>query len=329
MIHSMTGYGRAQQSLNGRDILVEIKAVNHRYFEFSSRIPRAYGYLEDPLKSYVSSRVARGKVEVSVSITATEGMQAEVQINRELAQSYIQALRSLAQETGLTDDLTVSKLTRFSDIFTLRKVQEELKRAQGANSDPSALRQLHDEVTTELAHVESAREEVGVVTRDAQASVDAAQTHLWTQKQSLEEAQREADEAKGEYDERKREHDELLAREQEEEKALEERIESLRNSANDAKAAHDEAAERHDAAQALLDEAESVHATPEETVRLRRSIEQQRSDVARQQAEVDSLAEGERSLRTRTRGARLALLAAVVGVVLLLAIVIALVVTAG
>ncbi len=125
MIHSMTGYGRAQQSLNGRDILVEIKAVNHRYFEFSSRIPRAYGYLEDPLKSYVSSRVARGKVEVSVSITATEGMQAEVQINRELAQSYIQALRSLAQETGLTDDLTVSKLTRFSDIFTLRKVQED------------------------------------------------------------------------------------------------------------------------------------------------------------------------------------------------------------
>ena len=113
------------------------------------------------------------------------------------------------------------------------------------------------------------------------------------------------------------------------EKALEERIESLRNSANAAKAAHDEAAERHDAAQALLDEAESVHATPEETVRLRRSIEQQRTDVARQQAEVDSLAEGERSLRTRTRGARLALLAAVVGVVVLLAIVIALVVTAG
>ena len=211
----------------------------------------------------------------------------------------------------------------------LRKVQEELKRAQGSNADPSALRQLHDEVTTELAHVESAREEVGVVTRDAQASVDAAQTHLWTQKQSLEEAQREADEAKGEYDERKREHDEILAREQQEEKGLEDRIESLRNGANEAKAAHDEAAERHDAAQALLEEAESVHATPEETVRLRQSVEQQRGLVARQQAEVDSLAEGERSLRTSTRGTRLALLAAVVGVVVLLAVVIALVVTAG
>ena len=125
MIRSMTGYGRSQQSLHGRDILVEIKAVNHRYFEFSSRIPRAYGYLEEKLKSFLSSQVARGKVEVSVSITLTEGLDAQVQINQELAQSYLKALRSLAQETGLTDDLTVSRLARFSDIFTVRKVQED------------------------------------------------------------------------------------------------------------------------------------------------------------------------------------------------------------
>lgn len=68
MISSMTGYGRSQQVLGGKDITVEIKAVNHRFFEFSSRIPRAYGYLEEKIKGYVQQKVSRGKVDVNVTI---------------------------------------------------------------------------------------------------------------------------------------------------------------------------------------------------------------------------------------------------------------------
>ena len=68
MTMSMTGYGRSQQLIDGRDITVELRAVNHRYFECSVRTPRSYSYLEDKLKSYVQSRVSRGKIEVGVTI---------------------------------------------------------------------------------------------------------------------------------------------------------------------------------------------------------------------------------------------------------------------
>ena len=68
----MTGFGRAEEIIEGRDIIVEIRSVNHRYYEFSARVPRAYGYIEEKLKSHLNGRISRGKVEVSVSITAIE-----------------------------------------------------------------------------------------------------------------------------------------------------------------------------------------------------------------------------------------------------------------
>ena len=77
MIKSMTGYGRFQQTIDGREILVEIKSVNHRYFEFSARVPRAYGYLEEKLKSFIQGRVSRGKVDVGVTIFNVEGKDAQ------------------------------------------------------------------------------------------------------------------------------------------------------------------------------------------------------------------------------------------------------------
>lgn len=125
MVKSMTGYGRAQQMLGGRDITVEIKSVNHRFFEFSARVPRAYGYLEERLKSYVQGQISRGKVEVGVTILTVEGQNAVVEANRELAGAYVDALRKIGEEAGLKDDLTLSTLTRFSDIFTVRREAED------------------------------------------------------------------------------------------------------------------------------------------------------------------------------------------------------------
>lgn len=131
MIRSMTGYGRAQQIVDGRDILVEIKAVNHRFFECSVRAPRAYGYLEEKLKSVVQGAVSRGKVEVYVSITTQQGGDAMVELDRALAASYVRELRALARELEQTeglpvaDDLSLSALARLPDLFTVRKLVPE------------------------------------------------------------------------------------------------------------------------------------------------------------------------------------------------------------
>lgn len=125
MIKSMTGYGRAQQVLGGRDITVEIKSVNHRFFEFSARIPRNLGYLEEKLKGAVGGRVSRGKVDVSVMMVSLEGGSAKVEINHDLARSYLESIRALGRDLGLADDVTLSGLTRFSDIFIVRKTEED------------------------------------------------------------------------------------------------------------------------------------------------------------------------------------------------------------
>ena len=125
MVTSMTGYGRSQQSIDGRDITVEIKSVNHRYFEFSERVPRAFGYLEEKLKGYLQGKISRGKVEAGVTVVDTGAAHTAVDINHELAASYINAMRVTGEKLSLQDDLTVSSLMRFSDLFSVHRVQED------------------------------------------------------------------------------------------------------------------------------------------------------------------------------------------------------------
>lgn len=124
-MNSMTGYGRSRQVLDGREITVEIRSVNHRYLEYSARIPRMYGYLEEKLKAFLQSSVSRGKVEVTVTIQNLTGGDTVVQINQALAKGYLDAMRSQAEYLGLKDDLTLSTLTRFNDVFTLQKLEED------------------------------------------------------------------------------------------------------------------------------------------------------------------------------------------------------------
>ena len=125
MIKSMTGFGRCLETVNGRDILVEIKSVNHRYYEFSARIPRAYGYLEEKLKSFLQGKISRGKVDVNVTIYSVNGEDEIIEVNRAVAKEYIDALRSANEELGLSDDLTLSRIMRLPDIFNVRKAQED------------------------------------------------------------------------------------------------------------------------------------------------------------------------------------------------------------
>ncbi|NLT57896.1 MAG: YicC family protein [Clostridiales bacterium] len=125
MAVSMTGYGRHQAQVGDRDITVEIKSVNHRYFDFSCRAPRLFGFLEERLKRLVQQRVARGKVEVSVTVQQLQGADLEVVVNRPLLNSYLSALRGIADEQGLRDDITISTLAGNTDLFNLLRQDED------------------------------------------------------------------------------------------------------------------------------------------------------------------------------------------------------------
>lgn len=127
MIRSMTGYGRSQAVVDTMNITVELKSVNHRYFEFNSRVPRNYGFLDEKLKSYIGSRVSRGKVECYVSVENLEDDEIEILVNHSLAKSYLGALKELAErnELNLRDDLAMSSLARYNDIFTVHKQEAD------------------------------------------------------------------------------------------------------------------------------------------------------------------------------------------------------------
>ncbi|MGN1411803.1 MAG: YicC/YloC family endoribonuclease [Oscillospiraceae bacterium] len=125
MIKSMTGYGRYQEVVGTRDILVEIRSVNHRYFEFSSRVPRNMGYLEEKLKTFIKGNISRGKVEVLVTITNVEGKDEQISVNMGVASGYVDALRLANTQLELPDDLTLSQLARFPDVFSVIKTPDD------------------------------------------------------------------------------------------------------------------------------------------------------------------------------------------------------------
>lgn len=132
MIKSMTGFGRAQDVIDGMSIAVEIKSVNHRYFEFSSKTPRTYGFLDERLKSRVQSSVARGKIECFVTIEALEDDNCTVSVNHSLAAGYITALQELSEKYGLENDITVTSLAKYYDIFSVHKNEADEEKVWNA-----------------------------------------------------------------------------------------------------------------------------------------------------------------------------------------------------
>ena len=121
MIKSMTGFGRAQETVDGMTVTVELKSVNHRYFEFTAKVQRTYGFLEEKLKSFLNARVSRGKMECYVSIENLEESDMEVVVNPSLAKGYVDALRTLSETFGLKEDYSAISIAKFPDVLTLRK----------------------------------------------------------------------------------------------------------------------------------------------------------------------------------------------------------------
>lgn len=124
MIKSMTGFGRCRTVLHGREISVEIKSVNHRFFEFFCRTPKGYGFLDDKLKALVNSRVSRGKIDMFVTVGAAEDTPAEVKINHSLVSGYINAMKEISETYEIENDVTVTAISRFPDVYTVSKAPE-------------------------------------------------------------------------------------------------------------------------------------------------------------------------------------------------------------
>ncbi len=119
MIKSMTGYGRASGASGKLQITVELKSVNNRFLDCSVKLPRAYTAAEDTLKKTVQGAIARGKVDVFVTVDASQADDVELIVNDPLADSYVRAIKEVAEKYGLPNDATATTVIRLPDVLTL------------------------------------------------------------------------------------------------------------------------------------------------------------------------------------------------------------------
>ena len=127
MVKSMTGYGRAEESVNGCTITVELRSVNNRYLDCNVRIPRLYLFAEDAIKARVQNTISRGKVDVFVTLDNAGADKVQVSVNKPVADGYYAALKSLAEEYHLSDDISVSLLSRFPEVLLAEKAEEDVE----------------------------------------------------------------------------------------------------------------------------------------------------------------------------------------------------------
>ena len=125
MVYSMTGYGKGNLVLHGKDITVEVKSVNHRYFEYSSRMSRFFGFLDDKIKKEVQGMISRGKVEVSLMVRAVESSETKIEPDVMLAKSYYDALQTLSESLGLSNNADVLSISKFEGVLTQVKNEED------------------------------------------------------------------------------------------------------------------------------------------------------------------------------------------------------------
>ena len=127
LIKSMTGYGRAVETVNGREFTVELRSVNNRYLDCSVRLPRLLSFGEDSVKQAVKRSITRGKVDVFISVRSEGGEETKITLNSAVLEGYLTAMRQMVTDYGVQDDISVSTVSRLSDVFLVEKpeVDEE------------------------------------------------------------------------------------------------------------------------------------------------------------------------------------------------------------
>ena len=133
MVRSMTGYGRGDRSFEGLQVTVELRAVNNRYLDCAVKLPRAYIFAEDAIKTRVQAAVGRGKVDVFVTLNHSGGGDMVVTVNEDLVVGYLDALRKLHELGGgrVKKDFRATDLARFPDVLTVEKAEEDPEQMKG------------------------------------------------------------------------------------------------------------------------------------------------------------------------------------------------------
>ena len=131
VIKSMTGYGRAVATVNGREFTVELRSVNNRYLDCSVKLPRSLSFAEETVKQAVKASISRGKVDVYISVRSEGGEEVKVSLNSNVLAGYLAAMRQMVDEHGVTDDISVSTLSRLPEVFTVERpeIDEDQLRA--------------------------------------------------------------------------------------------------------------------------------------------------------------------------------------------------------
>ncbi len=127
MIKSMTGYGSAERIGCDKKFTVEIRSVNHRYSDVNVKTPRSFAFCEEVIRKTIGKQISRGKVDVFLSVEGINGDTGQVFVNLEIARGYYEALLKLRETFGIDDAIELRDISRFSDVFTLQKAEEDME----------------------------------------------------------------------------------------------------------------------------------------------------------------------------------------------------------
>ena len=130
MIKSMTGYGRAVETINNREFTVEISSVNNRYLDCSVRLPRMLSFAEEAVKQTVKQCVSRGKVEVHISVRTEAAEDTKLTLNTPVVEGYLNAMKQMVEAYGVKDDICVSTLSRLPEVFIMEKAKADEEQLQ-------------------------------------------------------------------------------------------------------------------------------------------------------------------------------------------------------
>ena len=131
MLKSMTGYGRVKVENDLREITVELRSVNHRYLDLNIKVPRIYGYLEDLVSKQAQAAIARGKVDIFVSVRAKEGADIKVTPNMAVIQGYVDAIKKVSETYGISDEASALALLRLPDAMEQNKEEADADQLKG------------------------------------------------------------------------------------------------------------------------------------------------------------------------------------------------------
>ncbi|WP_417086101.1 hypothetical protein, partial [Lancefieldella rimae] len=285
-----------------------VESLTKTCSELQSKLEALIAEDEQELRPYRNlSETAKGRLD-DVSRTVTEAKRA------------IKAAESQVKDATEHRDQSLASAQRALSNSQERqhKLQEELaelKEDPAANN--GAITRIQNDLASEKLRESEAQKSLDIITTQAKSTIEMAQTHLWTQKKSLEVAQSATDTAHAEYEQRKNEFEKRQTEAHARERIAQNNITETQNNIKQAQDAFDAAAEKYDAAQAILEDAQAIQTSPEETERLKNSVSSQLSAVEQTQGEVEKLAYEEKTLRVRTRKQRLLLLAIVLGFVAL------------